>query len=472
MPPPPHFLLVTFPVQGHINPALQLAKRLLRMGARVTYATTISAHRRMTRTTAPPLPDGLKFGFFSDGYDDGFNSRDDDEIKQYVSLLKRRGSETLTQLVADSEKEGRPVSCLIYTLLLPWAAEVACGLHIPSVLFWIQPAIVLDIYYYYFHGYGDVITESANEPSCLINLPGLPPLTSRDLPSFLIPSNNYPLVIPMFQQQLETLEQETNPKILVNTCDALEPQALRALDTWDMVAIGPLIPSAFLDREDPSDTCFGGDIFHGRNSKDQDYKEWLNSKPESSVVYVSFGSIAVLKRQQVEEIARGLLDSGHPFLWVIRETENGEEEKLSCMEELESQQQGMIVTWCSQVEVLSHPAVGCFVSHCGWNSTVESLVCGVAVVAYPQWTDQGTNAKLIEEEWKTGVRVKLNEEGVAEREEIKRCLQVVMGGGEQTEVLKGNAKKWKELAREAAIDGGSSYNNLKAFVDEFRASSE
>ncbi|KAI9195998.1 hypothetical protein LWI28_020137 [Acer negundo] len=227
MPPQPHFLLVVFPAQGHINPALQLAKGLLRMGTRVTYATSVSTQRRKTPTSSPP--DGLTFAAFSDGYDDGLNSPDDDNVQQYLSVLKRRGSETLNHLIAGSEK-------------------------------------------------GDVITKSGNDPSCLINLPGLPPLTSRDLPSFLIPSNNYSFALPSFQEQLKTLDLETKPRILVNTCDALEPEALRAIDKFNMVAIGPSIPSAFLDGEDPNDTCFGGDIFHGHNSKN--YKEWLNSKSE------------------------------------------------------------------------------------------------------------------------------------------------------------------------------------------------
>ncbi|XP_062164986.1 crocetin glucosyltransferase, chloroplastic-like [Alnus glutinosa] len=115
----------------------------------------------------------------------------------------------------------------------------------------------------------------------------------------------------------------------------------------------------------------------------------------------------------MEEIACGLLDCGRPSLWVIRAKENGEEEKeedkLKCREELE--ENGMIVPWCSQVEVLSHPLLGCFVTHCGWNSTLESLVSGVLVVAFPQWTDQGTNAKLIQDVWKMGVRVTANENG-------------------------------------------------------------
>ncbi|CBI39405.3 unnamed protein product, partial [Vitis vinifera] len=98
---------------------------------------------------------------------------------------------------------------------------------------------------------------------------------------------------------------------------------------------------------------------------------------------------------------------------------------LSCREELE--QKGMIVSWCSQIEVLTHPSLGCFVSHCGWNSTLESLVSGVPVVAFPQWTDQGTNAKLIEDMWKIGIRVTVNEEGIVESDEFKRCLEIVMG---------------------------------------------
>ncbi|XWS44828.1 hypothetical protein CRYUN_Cryun15aG0082500 [Craigia yunnanensis] len=196
--------------------------------------------------------------------------------------------------------------------------------------------------------------------------------------------------------------------------------------------------------------------------------EWLNSKPESSVIYVSFGSLSVLAKPQMEELAKGLLEIGRPVLWVIRE--NGVEQKeedqegLRCRKELEMQ--GMIVPWCSQVEVLSHPSVGCFVTHCGWNSTFESLVSGVPMVTFPQCSDQPTNAKLVQDVWKTGVRVRENEERIVEGCEIKRCLELVMGGGERGEEMKRNAKKWKYLAREAAKENASSDKNLKTFVDE------
>ena len=290
-------------------------------------------------------------------------------------------------------------------------------------------------------------------------------LSSSDLPSFLVPSkaSAHNFVLKLHQKQLEQLNRESNPRVLVNSFDALESEALRAINKFKLMGIGPLLPSAFLDGKDPSDSSFGGDIFRGS----KDYIQWLNSNVESSVIYLSCGSLSVLPKQQSEEIARGLLDSGRPFLWVIRAKENEEEEKedkLSCVEELE--QLGMIVPWCSQVEVLSHPSLGCFVSHCGWNSTLESLACGVPVVAFPQWTDQTTNAKLIEDVWKTGLRVMVNQEGLVEGGEIKKCLELVMGGGERGQEVRSNAKKWKDLAREAVKDGGSSDKNLKNFVDE------
>ncbi|KAI8010908.1 UDP-glycosyltransferase 75C1 [Camellia lanceoleosa] len=126
----------------------------------------------------------------------------------------------------------------------------------------------------------------------------------------------------------------------------------------------------------------------------------------------------------------------------------------------------MIVPWCSQLEVLSHPSLGYFVTHCGWNSTLESLASGVPVVAFPYWSDQRTNAKMLTEVWKTGVRVRANEEGIVESEEVKRCIEEVMGGEEIGQEIRRNAKKWKELTREAVKEGGSSDMNLKAFAEE------
>ncbi|KAM1270471.1 hypothetical protein ACFX13_032373 [Malus domestica] len=466
------FLLVTYPAQGQINPSLQLVKRLINTtGADVTYVTSLSARHCLDNGS---IPDGLTYALFSDGYDDGF--KPGDSIDNYLSELRRRGAQAITDLVVSSANEGHPYTCLVYTSFLPWVAEVAHELHLPNVLFWIQPATVFDIHYYYFNGYKDHILDNTNSGTnnvpCSIELPGLPlALTSRDLPSFMVDTNLYNFVLSLFQEQMDLLERETNQTILVNTFDALEPEALEAIDKYNLIGVGPLIPSAFWDSKDPLDKSFGGDFF--QKSKDSSYLEWLNLKPEGSVIYVSFGSICVLEKDQTEEIAKGLLDCGRPFLWVIIDKVNKkgedneakeEEEMLSCREELE--ELGRIVPWCGQVEVLSSPSLGCFVTHCGWNSSLESLVSGVPMVAFPRWMDQGTNAKLIEDSWKTGVRVTPNEEGIVMGEELKRCLELVMESGEIGEEMRRNAKKWKDLAREAVSEGGSSEKNLKVFLDQ------
>ncbi|KAL9260157.1 Phloretin 4'-O-glucosyltransferase-like protein [Drosera capensis] len=455
-PPQPRFLLVTHPVQSHINPGLQFAKRLLRVGATVTFAAAISAHKRMTKGS---IPNGITITAISDGYDDGFKPTDaKSDTNDYINKFKEHGSRTLGELIEKSSAEGRPITCLVYTLMIPWVAGVARKYNLPSALLWIQPAAMLNIYYYYFYGYGDAIMECGSDPEKSIELPGLPmTMRMRDIPSLMTtPNNPHSFVLDGMKEQFEVFKDEPYPRILLNTFDALEPAAMKSIQEYSLTAIGPLLPSAFLDGKDPSDKSSGLDLF--KKSKDNDI-EWLNTKPKASVVYVSFGSITVLSKQQMDEMARGVLDSGRPFLWVIREKE-GEQERPGWMDEAE--QKGMIVPWCSQVEVLSHPAIGCFVTHCGWNSTLESLASGVPMVAFPQWIDQTTNAKMIEDLWRTGVRVNVNEEGIVKRKEITRCVEVVM----ESQEMRRMAKRWRELAVEAAGDGGSADRNLKEFVDE------
>ncbi|XP_016731239.2 UDP-glycosyltransferase 75C1 isoform X1 [Gossypium hirsutum] len=444
----PYFLLVTFPAQGHINPTLQFAKHLIRIGVRVTFITCISARRRMSKV---PTAQGLTFLPFSDGYDDGFQPGDD--IDHYLSEFRRRGKEAISEFITSSENEGKPVTCIVYTLFIHWASEVARKHHIPTALLWIQPATVFDIYYFYFNGYETTFKAQADEtnPQRSIKLPGLPLLATRDLP--LTALNVYRWALSLIQEKMDVLADESNPKILVNTFDALEHEALNAIENFNMVGIGPLIPFSFLNSNDSLDNSLRTDLFQ---SDSKDYLQWLDSKPKSAVVYVSFGSIAVLTKQQVEEIARALISSRRPFLWVVRNRKDGgyeekEEDKLTCREELE--QFGMVVPWCSQVEVLFHPSLGCFVTHCGWNSTLESMVAGVPVVAFPQWSDQGTTAKLIEDVWGNGVRVSANEEGIVERDEIVRCLDLVMMDDEKGMEVKKNVEKWKGLVTGAAIHG-------------------
>ena len=184
---------------------------------------------------------------------------------------------------------------------------------------------------------------------------------------------------------------------------------------------------------------------------------WLDTKPKGYVVYVSFGSMANLNITQMAELASGLLESNHYFIWVIRESEKAKLPTSFAPEK------GLILHWSSQLEVLSHEAVGCFFAHCGWNSTLEALCLGVPMVGMPQWTDQPNNAKYVEDVWKVGVRVKVGEDGIVRKEEIKGCIRRVMEGDGASE-FKENALKWKQLGLKALGKGGSSMQNIDQFI--------
>ena len=124
---------------------------------------------------------------------------------------------------------------------------------------------------------------------------------------------------------------------------------------------------------------------------------------------------------------------------------------------------GQVVSWFPQLEVLAHKASGCFMTHCGWNSTLEALSLGVPMIAMPQWSDQTTNAKNIMDVWKVGIRVKVDEKGIGTKEEIELCIREVIEG-ERGKEMKRNSMKWKELAKEAVDEDGSSDKNIEEFV--------
>nr|BAK55743.1 UDP-glucose glucosyltransferase [Gardenia jasminoides] len=457
---PQHFLITSLAAQGHINPTLQLAKSLARNGAQVTFATTVYGLSCINSTL--PRHNGLSYASFSDGNDDKESIKKRDRGRVFHDL-KQFGSQNVRELIKTLSAEGRPVTCVIYTILLPWVAEVAFEMQIPSVFLVIQCATVFAIYHRYFNSQ-DGVYDGVREidPSISVQFPDLPLFSSRDLPTIIVPSDPYfAYSAPVIHEHIKVLEKDTTAFVLVNTFDELEQASVRAITNMNVIPIGPLVPSAFSDGTDLTDKSVGGDLF---DSSSRDYLQWLDSKPECSVVYVSFGSLATLKKEQKIEIFHGLEEAGWDYLMVIRKSDNEDQEVKEMMEN-GLNGKGMIVPWCSQMEVLCHKSIGCFITHCGWNSTLESLIAGVPIVGCAQFSDQMTNIKLIEEVWGNGVRAKANEAGVVEREEIKRCLGIVMGCGEKEEKIRRNAAKWRGLAVDAVKENGSSHNNLKLFLE-------
>ena len=221
----------------------------------------------------------------------------------------------------------------------------------------------------------------------------------------------------------------------------------------------------FSDKRLKDDYAYGFSFY---KEEDEACIRWLNDKPSGSVVYVSFGSLVALESDQMEEIAWGLNDSsGSHFLWVVKESEKPKLPKdfLDI-----SHGKGLVVAWCNQLQVLNHESVGCFVTHCGWNSTVEAVSLGVPMVAVPQWTDQPTDAKYIKDVWKIGVKAEADEKGLVRRETLKKCIEDVMNS-ERGKEMKMNAMTFKSLASKACDEGGSSDKNIDDFVASLAATS-
>lgn len=230
--------------------------------------------------------------------------------------------------------------------------------------------------------------------------------------------------------------------------------------TWRAKTIGPTLPSYYLgDDRLPSNKSYGFNLF----VDDAACMDWLEKQNISSVVLVSYGSYSNYDGTQLEELGNGLCNSSKPFLWVVR---SDEAHKLSEQVKVKCEQSGLIVSWCPQLEVLAHKAIGCFITHCGWNSTLEAVVCGVPLVGIPHWADQPTIAKYVESMWGMGVRVQKSESGSLRSAEVERCIREVMDGKKKDE-YKRNATKWMQKAKKAMQEGGTSDKHIVEFAVKY-----
>lgn len=209
--------------------------------------------------------------------------------------------------------------------------------------------------------------------------------------------------------------------------------------------IGPLIPHGLLLSPSPKPA----------NPDSSSYLSWLDSQPESSVLYVSLGSFLSISDSQMEEISIALIESKVKFLWVSRE------ERHLCVDE----DAGFVLPWCDQLGVLCHASVGGFLTHCGWNSTLEAVYAGVPMITFPLFWDQKPNSKLVVDDWKIGIRVKEEEEEVVEREMVVKKVRKLMDlGDEESKGMRERIARLKKMCREALEDGGSSQKNLDQFL--------
>ncbi|KAL1535403.1 UDP-glucosyltransferase 74F2 [Salvia divinorum] len=444
-----HILVIPYPSQGHLNPMLQFCKRLLSKGARPTIVLTnfLSKSLRPQSTSIPVAT-------ISDGFDDGGYTQSAG-IDDYLTQMRRAGSRTLADLIRSFRKSADRVDCIVYDAFLTWALDVAREFGVKGAAFFTHACAVNYVYYYAARGVLRLPVEAA------VELPGLPPLDPPDFPSFIYVHGSYPAYFKMVLNEFSNLDGADF--VLVNTFYELEKEVVDSMSkVFPVLTIGPTVPSFYLDKRVANDKNYDINLF--RSEPSTPITNWLNTKPQGSVVYAAFGSMATLPQEQLEELAWGLLNTNFDFLWAVRE------EKLPADFLSASAGKAMFVRWSPQLEVLSNKAVGCFFSHGGWNSTTEALSLGVPMAVMPQWTDQTTDAKFVQDVWGVGVRVRAGGDGLVRREEIERCVREVMEGGRGRE-MKRNAGKWSDLAKVAMGEGGTSDVNIDAFISKLITSS-
>ncbi|XVF29641.1 hypothetical protein REPUB_Repub15cG0139400 [Reevesia pubescens] len=368
----------------------------------------------------------------------------------YLEHFKAVVTLRLPLIIAKLSNSNHPVSCLVYDSLTPWALDIAKQQGVSGAEFFTHSCAVSTIFYNVHEG----LLKVPLADQSLLSIAGLPLLEEHDLPSFVYDMGAYPTISHVVTNQFSNFRKAD--WVFINTFTSLEEE--RPIKT-----IGPTIPSKYLDKRLKDDKDYGIYLFKPETDI---CINWLNSKETGSVVYVSFGSLAAVGEDQMQELALGLRRSNSFFLWVIRETE---QEKLPANFIEESSEKGLVVSWSPQLEVLAHKAVGCFMTHCGWNSTLEALSLGVPMVALPQWTDQTTNAKFVADVWHVGIRARIDDKGIINKEEIEWCIREIMEG-DKSKGLKRNSEKWKKLAVEAVDEGGSSDKNIDEFVAKLTCS--
>lgn len=211
------------------------------------------------------------------------------------------------------------------------------------------------------------------------------------------------------------------------------------------------------------------------------FLSWLDRKGEKEVIYVSFGSLARMSVAQLVEIAHGLELSGCSFVWVIgnvRDDERGQDWMPAGFEERISRTgKGLLIRgWAPQLLILEHTSVGGFLTHCGWNSTLEGVTAGVPMATFPVSAEQFSNEKLVTDVLGIGVKVgnmdwsSWNTE-VKEpvgREKILTAVRRVMFGGKEAAEMRQRAGELARKARKAVEEGGSSYEDARGLVVELR----
>ncbi|KAK6288002.1 hypothetical protein POUND7_014181 [Theobroma cacao] len=459
-----HAVLLSSPGLGHLIPVLELGKRLVtvnnfKVTIFVVSSLTAAAESQVLQSSmSPELCEVIRLppANISDLVDA------DAAVVTRIAVLMREIRPALSSAISALKY---PPTVLIVDLFGTESLGFADDFKIPKFVFIPSHAWFLALTIYLPRLDEVVKGEYVDEKEALF-IPGCRPVQPEDVVD--------PMMCRSDQQYAEYVHMGMNilmaDGILVSTWEELEPETLAALRDNKLLGriskvpiypIGPMIrPIGAVDH-----------------SSKKLLFDWLDKQPSVSVLFVSFGSGGMLSNEQMRELAWGLELSRQRFIWVVRTpaVKSGDgsffsvgsgssNDKLSFLPEGflgRTQNLGLVVSdWAPQVEILSHPSVGGFFSHCGWNSTLESIMNGVPMIAWPLYAEQKMNATMLAEGLRIAVRSKiLPSKGIVGRGEIKMLVRKIMVDDEGR-AMRARVKELKLSAERAWTRNGSSWKAL------------
>ncbi|CAN6297732.1 unnamed protein product [Urochloa humidicola] len=450
-----HVLVLPMPCQGHVTPLMELSHRLVDHGFEVTFVNTEVDHElvvaalRAVSGGVAALGGGIHLASIPDGL---AGDEDRKDLNKLIDAYTRHMPGHLERLIADLEATGRPkVKWLVGDVNMGWSFEVVKKFGIRVVSFWPAATACLAFMLKIPKLIEDGIIDDKGLPlrqETFQLAPGMPPLHTS-----LLSWNNSGA--PEGQHiifDLVTRNSKLNDLAEMTVANSFHEAEAGAFKLFpNILPIGPL----FADGEFRKPV---GNFL----PEDERCVKWLDAQPDGSVVYVAFGSMAIFDPRRFEELAEGLELTGRPFLWVVRPdfTPGLDKEWLAEFSQRVAGR-GMIVSWCSQQQVLAHRAVACFVSHCGWNSTMEGIRNGVPFLCWTYFCDQYLNRSYITNVWRTGLAVSPDADGIVTKEELRTKVEEVVGDAE----IKERARLFKDAARRCISEGGSSYENFEKLVN-------
>jgi hypothetical protein len=471
---PPHAVMVPYPAQGHVTPMLQLAKLLHARGFHVTFVNNEFNHRRHLRARGPHALDGAP-GFRFAAIDDGLPLSDADATQDVPALCRSTMTTCLPRfkdLVARLDAEGPPVTCVVGDSTMTFALRAARELGLRCATLWTASACGFLGYYHFRHlvERGLVPLKGGGDAARLLDdtvvdwLPAGPAagLRLRDFPSFVRTTDPDDVMLNFFIHETAAMSQAS--AVVINTFDELDATLLPAMSDLlrlPVYTVGPL-PVTVRGNVPPDSPAAG--IASNLWKEDDAPLRWLQGRVPRSVVYVNFGSITTMSSEQLAEFAWGLANTGYDFLWNLRpDLVKGADSARGLPPEFIAAVEGrsMLSTWCPQEAVLAHEAVGVFLTHSGWNSTLESICGGVPMVCWPFFAEQQTNCRYKRTEW--GIGMEIPDE--VRRGEVQAIIREAMEG-ENGRDMRLRVADLRDSAVAAARPGGRAMRNVDRLIHE------